>query len=217
MTKTFEKLPYERRQAILDAAAAVFAQKGYFQAGIAEICQAAGISNGALYKYFGSKSGLFSTLLGQTLELLRQRSQEMSQGQIPFWQRMERIMAQVEPFIAEYRDYFMIYMDLGSPHMAEFAAEISDRFEGQSVQFFRDLVEQAKSEGQLRPGLQTGPAVYTLDNHLMFLAYSAVSEHYDRRFSQYLAGGRQGLSMAEKAGLVVESLKKLLGPEPGQA
>ena len=49
----------------------------------------------------------------------------------------------------------------------------------------------------------------------MFLAYSAVSEHYDRRFSQYLAGGRQDMDMAEKAGLVVASLKELLGPEPG--
>lgn len=213
MTNTFLKLAEQRQQAILDAAARVFAEKGYFQAGIAEICKAAGISNGALYKYFGSKSGLFSTLLDYTLELLRERSQDNINADTPFWQRIADIMAQVEPFIDQYRDYFMVYMDLGSPHMAEFAAEVSDKFEGQSVEFFRSLVQQAKTEGQLRSNLEVGPAVYTLDNHLMLLAYSAVSEHYDRRFAQYLAGGRPGLGMKEKVELVVASLKELLGSE----
>lgn len=214
MTSTFQKLPEQRQRAILDAAAGVFAEKGYYQAGIAEICQAAGISNGALYKYFSSKSGLFSTLLEHTLELLRERGRANIEADTPFWRRIEDIMGQVEPFIDQRKDYFMVYMDLGSPHMAEFAAEVSDKFEGQSAEFFKALVERAKAEGQLRPDLDTGPAVYTLDNHLMLLAYSAVSEHYDRRFSQYLAQGRRGLSMQEKAALVVGSLKELLGFQP---
>jgi hypothetical protein len=40
----------EKQIAILDASARIFAQKGYFQAGINEIRQAAFISNGALCK-----------------------------------------------------------------------------------------------------------------------------------------------------------------------
>ncbi len=51
-TNTFEKLPETRQMEILHASAIIFAEKGYFQAGIVEICQTTGISNGALYKYF---------------------------------------------------------------------------------------------------------------------------------------------------------------------
>ncbi|RLB79785.1 MAG: TetR/AcrR family transcriptional regulator, partial [Deltaproteobacteria bacterium] len=55
MLKTFKKLPRKKQIAILDAAAAVFASKGYYQANVGEICRRAGISNGALYKYFKNK------------------------------------------------------------------------------------------------------------------------------------------------------------------
>jgi hypothetical protein len=42
-TNTFEKLSEKRQIEILDASAKIFAEKGYFQAGIIEICQTTGI------------------------------------------------------------------------------------------------------------------------------------------------------------------------------
>lgn len=47
-----------RRQSILDAAARVFSQKGVAAATMAEIAQEAGISPGAIYRYFASKDEL---------------------------------------------------------------------------------------------------------------------------------------------------------------
>jgi AcrR family transcriptional regulator len=47
-----------RRQSILDAAARVFSQKGVAAATMAEIAQEAGISPGAIYRYFASKDDL---------------------------------------------------------------------------------------------------------------------------------------------------------------
>jgi AcrR family transcriptional regulator len=47
-----------RRRAIVDVAAALFAQKGYAGTGIAELCTATGLAKGALYHYIGSKEAL---------------------------------------------------------------------------------------------------------------------------------------------------------------
>jgi AcrR family transcriptional regulator len=60
MTKTFTKLSPEKQEAILDAAAYVFARKGYHQANVIDICKKASISNGALYKYFRNKKDLYT-------------------------------------------------------------------------------------------------------------------------------------------------------------
>lgn len=48
-----------RRQAILDAAARVFAQKGYAAARIIEVAQAASVGKGTIYAYYRSKEELF--------------------------------------------------------------------------------------------------------------------------------------------------------------
>lgn len=47
-----------RRQSILDAAMAVFSRKGYQQATMADVATEAGISPGAIYRYFDSKVDL---------------------------------------------------------------------------------------------------------------------------------------------------------------
>lgn len=53
----------ETRRRLLDAAASVFARKGYDGAGVAEIASQAGISAGAIYSHFPSKAELYAATL----------------------------------------------------------------------------------------------------------------------------------------------------------
>ncbi len=50
------------RQALLSAAQGVFADRGYADAGIAEIVERSGISVGSLYHHYGGKAGLYVAL-----------------------------------------------------------------------------------------------------------------------------------------------------------
>lgn len=50
------------RQALLTAAQRVFADRGYADAGIAEIVERSGISVGSLYHHYGGKAGLYVAL-----------------------------------------------------------------------------------------------------------------------------------------------------------
>lgn len=56
----------QTRQAILDAALALFAEKGYFGTSLREIAAAVGVRESALYNYFASKDALFIALLDMT-------------------------------------------------------------------------------------------------------------------------------------------------------
>ena len=53
-----EQLVEARRNQILDAAAKIFAEKGFHRATTKEIAQAAGVSEGTIYNYFANKGDL---------------------------------------------------------------------------------------------------------------------------------------------------------------
>ena len=69
-----ERRPEERPQELLDAALAVFAERGYGNARIDDVAEAAGVTKGAVYHYFANKEEL--------LRLAIQAHQEQSFGEL---------------------------------------------------------------------------------------------------------------------------------------
>ncbi len=63
------------RQAILDAALRLFADKGYFGTSLRDIASAVGVRESALYNYFSGKEALFNALLDAVHE---QRAERLS-------------------------------------------------------------------------------------------------------------------------------------------
>lgn len=55
-------LAERRRRQILDAALRCFGKRGFHQTSMAEICAEAGLSAGALYRYFGSKTDIIAAI-----------------------------------------------------------------------------------------------------------------------------------------------------------
>ncbi len=64
-----EQLTAIRRQQILDAALAVFSQKGYDRATTAEIARRAGVAEGTIYNYFKSKRDVLLSLVKEYLAI----------------------------------------------------------------------------------------------------------------------------------------------------
>ena len=64
-----EQLIEARRNQILDAAAAVFAEKGFHRATTKEIARTAGVSEGTIYNYFDSKVDLLIGIMTRLAEL----------------------------------------------------------------------------------------------------------------------------------------------------
>ena len=209
-TNTFKKLSEKRQIEILDASAKIFAEKGYFQAGIIEICQTTGISNGALYKYFQNKKGLYLAVAQRTLSLLQSAGIEVTERHDRFWKLLRTTFETVVPFTEKYRDYFIVYLDIGSPSMGEFALELSNDFEGWSVGLFSEAAKIAQSKGEIREDLAIEDVAYLLDNHLLLFAFSRVSEHYNRRFNQFYGEGREEMSDAQKVDRIMTSLRHFL-------
>ncbi len=70
----------ETKQQILTAAEVCFAQAGYDETSVAQICQVAGVSKGAFYHHFESKQTVFLALLQRWLALMDRQVDRLDLG-----------------------------------------------------------------------------------------------------------------------------------------
>ncbi|MCW2702668.1 MAG: putative transcriptional regulatory protein [Blastococcus sp.] len=137
-------------QRLLRAAADVFARRGYEGTRVAEIAEAAGLSNGALYAYFGSKAELLVDALrahGQRMladlasaDPTRSISDLLLQtGRSLHLQREPDDQLVIEALIAARRDE-----EVAAP-MRAYVRERADWLAG--------LVQDAQERGELDPGI----------------------------------------------------------------
>ena len=81
----------ERRQQILSAAAACFAEKGYHRTTMDDIVRVSGLSKGSLYWYFNSKRALFLALVERFMAQFAVGIAEANHANLPAATRLENI------------------------------------------------------------------------------------------------------------------------------
>lgn len=59
--------PETRRAGLLAAARCVFAREGFHPAGVADICEEAGVARGTFYNYFESKRAIFAAVVDELM------------------------------------------------------------------------------------------------------------------------------------------------------
>src|SRR5579871_2286087 len=64
---TADPAPGSKRDAILRAAIDVFAERGFFNAQVADVARAAGVAAGTVYLYFKSKDDLLVSIFEKTM------------------------------------------------------------------------------------------------------------------------------------------------------
>ena len=145
-----QQLIAARRNQILDAAAKVFAEKGFHHASTKEIARTAGIAEGTIYNYFDSKSDLVIGIMTRLAELesLDEELVEALQGNVrdffvaTFRHRMGRIQQGQEMLQAILPE---VLVD----------SELRERFRQQYVLRVATMIEQyvqAQIElGRMRP------------------------------------------------------------------
>ncbi|MEW6440044.1 MAG: TetR/AcrR family transcriptional regulator [bacterium] len=219
MLATFKRLAPERQENILDAASRVFAKDGYDKANVADICLEAGISMGALYKYFKNKEAVLMAVLDHGLHLMVQELfGRYTRDSGSLFEAVEGLFRGVGSFTRRYRSYVEIWVNMSSCSMNRFASIVSPKVESAAREFYFELLEKAKERGEIARDLRSDLAAQFLDNHLCLYTYSLVSEYHRRRFDAYFPQGQKQLSQRQKVELILESARAFLAVRmPGVA
>jgi AcrR family transcriptional regulator len=151
-----------RRRAMLETALRVFSEKGYHQARISDIIEAAGIARGTFYLYFDGKNAIFHELLDLLLERIRANvvGVDMSEGAPPLRDQMlvsvRRVLGVFQENPALTR--FVLRTSVGIDH------EVDKKLEGfyqQLHAWLRESLDNGRELGILRD-IDTPPVAWLI-------------------------------------------------------
>lgn len=134
------------RAAIMDAALSCFAQSGYDATRIRDIAQAAGVSEGALYRHFASKEELARELHLQAMSLFGEELVTAAQGGAPV-ESLRRMAARVLALYRERPAAFVFALVQAPP-----AALASMPAENLPIDIITGVIERVRAEGRGHSG-----------------------------------------------------------------
>jgi len=188
----------ERKRQLLDAAAELFAERGYASTRIADICRASGVAKGLFYWYFPTKQALFAELV-RTMRLRLRRAQAAAME--PTAPTLARIGQGTEAsvrFMAENAGYFaLLDVERADRDMADVLTEGP----GIYLDDLARLVVEGQRAGELR------------DDNAELLAVGVLGAVSS--FSNSFRNGRLDVSVEELATFVRSWVTNALAAPPG--
>ncbi len=155
----------DRRRELVDAAARVFARKGFHASRVGDIAEEAGVAHGLLYHYFRSKDEVLETIFRDTWQVLVVETGRIEESGVTLREQLRR-------FARIYLGSWLIAPDsirvlvrevARSPEIGERVDEIGHVFGG-----LTRMIEAAKARGEVRASCD--PELAT------FVVYGALEE-----------------------------------------
>lgn len=165
-TEQFLKIDTEKQGRIIDAAVTEFAEKGYTSASMNVVSEKANIAKGSLFKYFGSKDGLFGFIYSKALYLVKdylRKIRDESRG-LDFFTRLERLMAAGVEFIEKYPQLARIYFHIIYTGDAPYKTRILQELHVESLEFIATFIEDGIKRGELRRDINVRIASFMLES-----------------------------------------------------
>jgi len=140
--------PDVRRRILLEAIR-LFCEKGYVATSVSDIVRAAGVTKPVLYYYFGSKAGLFDTLLGEAFQSFQRLTQETLEHPGGIRDRLLRLVERNFAFCNEHPEQlrFILYA-LFAPEQGIPEVRFPE-FHRFNAGIFVRILEEAREQGEL--------------------------------------------------------------------
>ncbi|MFB6607235.1 TetR/AcrR family transcriptional regulator [Streptomyces noursei] len=148
-------------QRLLATATRLFAEQGYDRTSVQEIVDAAGVTKGALYHYFGSKEDLLHEVYGRVLRLQQERLDRFADADAPVEQRLRDAAADVVVTTIENLDDTKIFFR----SMHHLSPEKDKQVRAERRRYherFRALIEEGQHTGVFSADV---PADLVVDYH----------------------------------------------------
>jgi AcrR family transcriptional regulator len=142
----------ETHNHILETATQLFSKNGYDATGVAEICQAAGVSKGAFYHHFPSKQAIFMELLNSYLngidsgfKLMRQEDKDVPQSILQMAGLVGSLFQTADIHLPIFLEFWT--QANHDPHVWEAAIAPYRRYQS----YFAALIQEGIDEGSIQP------------------------------------------------------------------
>src|SRR3954469_13798166 len=139
----------DKSQRILDAAVAVIAEKGYWQARVAEIADRAGVADGTIYLYYKNKEQLLMAAIDSAFDSFLERARrELAEIPQPK-QRLHRLAFLHLDMLGANRNLAIVFQT-ELRHSAKFLAQFSRHRLVEYFDMIRSIVREGQKTGEFR-------------------------------------------------------------------
>lgn len=143
--------PAQRKQAILDAALSVFAERGFEAARLDDVAARAGVAKGTLYLYFDDKEKLFEEVVRGAVTPIVERLRALAAAtDMPIGKVLEALFATFEKDVLATNRKLIIRLIIAEgprfPRIAEFYYR---NVVGRVMPLIRTMAERAVARGEL--------------------------------------------------------------------
>jgi len=146
----------DKRAAILDAATAVFAERGFFNAQVADIARGAGIAAGTVYLYFRSKDEILTSIFDRTMKEAIAEGRAAIADEADPVERLRRIARLHLARMGRDRSLAIVFqVELRQ------TTKFMERFSTTGLRDYLKLIQQTIEDGQARGAFRAGVSART--------------------------------------------------------
>ncbi|MDI6907715.1 MAG: TetR/AcrR family transcriptional regulator [Thermoanaerobacterales bacterium] len=138
----------DKKRRVFDAAARLFARKGFEKTTVDEIAEAAEVAKGTVYYYFKGKEDLFLFLVEEGMAILKDRVRGAVRGEKDAGRALRRALRTQLRFFREYRDVCLIVLTEAWGTTAR--QEKLQQMIGDYYTVLEEIVDRGIAEGVLR-------------------------------------------------------------------
>ena len=182
-----KKLSEEQLERLLEAGVEEFALHGLAGANMRSIADRAGISVGALYKYYGDKDAFFRACLDRSLEALDAVLAEAAAEEAGFKAWARRIIRALLRFSREHGGYVRMYCAIAAGGGGE-ARRLAGEIEGVTARLYTRTIAAGQAAGDLRRDVDPAMLAFFFDSLLMMVQFAGCCGYYRERFRLYCGG-----------------------------
>ncbi|MDE0804950.1 MAG: TetR family transcriptional regulator [Acidimicrobiales bacterium] len=185
----------ERKQQLIDCAAALFAERGYSETRIKDIVDAAGVAKGLFYWYFENKEALFSEVAADIRLRLRKRQGAAIDPAAPPLQQIRQGAEASVWFMAEHAHFFSL-LEVENDKVSD---QSRRKGTNQHISDVRTMIEAGQADGSI-----------VAENPTLLALGVVGSVGY---YSHYHRTGRLGIEVDELARYVGASVVRTLAAD----
>jgi AcrR family transcriptional regulator len=145
----------QRRGALLEAANAVFAERGFDAATTREIAERAGCAEGLIHRYFAGKRGLLLAIIDQKSAIVAQEFAAHLPAAASVQEEIEEILLHELDAKWEKRDFMRVCVSQSAID-PEIGAAIRERIQSRQVLVIADRLQVHKYAGRIRADVDVG-------------------------------------------------------------
>ncbi len=207
-TPVFERISDEKRRRVLESAKSAFARDGFAGTNVNLVAAAAGISVGALYKYFRTKDDLFLAIIEESHELLESTLAGIFAAEPTFFGRVEAILRAAVRSAQDDPELIRIYVACTTEELSGLAEQLSGSIENVSATRYRSMVAEAAAAGEIAADTDPATTAFLLDDLFLAIQFSYASTYYRNRLRLFVgdAADDAGAIIAAALGFIRRSL-----------